>query len=57
MFDIESLEFPRCVKSEAADDNPVLIVFSDGSKHAYGACAYIRDCISATLVAVNVPKP
>jgi hypothetical protein len=42
MFDIESLEFPRCVKSEAADDNPVLIVFSDGSKHAYGACAYIR---------------
>jgi hypothetical protein len=42
MFDIERLEFPKCVKSEAADENPVLIVFSDGIKHAYGACAYIR---------------
>jgi hypothetical protein len=57
-IDIESLEFPKCVKSEAADDNPVLIVFSDGSKHAYGACAYIRwkttkDTYESNLIVVK----
>jgi hypothetical protein len=46
------------VKSEAADDNPVLIVFSDGSKHAYGACAYIRwkttkDTYESNLIVVK----
>ena len=40
---IESLRFPRCVKSSnAVDELPSLILFSDGSKTAYGTCAYIR---------------
>ena len=42
MFYIEKLEFPRCIKPKAAikGSNPILVVFSDGSKYAYGACAY-----------------
>ncbi|CAG2217799.1 unnamed protein product [Mytilus edulis] len=42
VFQLESIQFPRCIKPEAAYKNPVLVVFSDGSSVAYGACAYIR---------------
>ncbi|XP_071136608.1 uncharacterized protein [Mytilus edulis] len=42
VFQLESIQFPRCIKPEAAYKNPVFVVFSDGSSVAYGACAYIR---------------
>ena len=34
--------FPRCVKPLGAIGSPILIIFSDGSDNAYGACAYVR---------------
>ena len=42
MFRLEDLYFPRCVKPRNAVGNPSLIIFSDGSKLAYGACVYVR---------------
>ena len=42
MFKISDLTFERCVKPEFAVGKPSLILFSDGSKNCYGACAYIR---------------
>ena len=41
-FEVETIEFPRCIKPEGAIGDPILVVFSDGSKYAYGTCAYIR---------------
>ena len=38
---VRSLRFQRAIKPKGATD-PSLIVFSDGSKDAYGAAAYIR---------------
>ena len=39
----EALRCPRCVKaSDAVEELPSLITFSDHSKIAYGACAYIQ---------------
>ena len=32
----------RCLKPKDATGSPILIIFSDGSKDAYGACAYVR---------------
>ena len=47
LHQIEALHFPRCVKPEnAIEESPSLVIFSDGSKIAYGACAYIRWKIS-----------
>ena len=34
--------FPRCLKPLGAIGPPILIIFSDGSDNAYGACAYVR---------------
>ena len=43
VFDVESLKFPRCIRPlEASEEDPVLIIFCDGSETAYGACMYIR---------------
>ena len=36
------IAFPRCLKPKSAVGDPELIVFSDGSSEAYGACAYVR---------------
>ena len=41
LFDMENLIIPRCWKFEGCSD-PSLVVFSDASTLAYGACAYIR---------------
>lgn len=38
--------FPRCLKPFDAIGPPILIIFSDGSDNAYGACAYIRWTLS-----------
>ena len=43
LFDLESLEFLRSLwPMEEVEGLPMLIVFSDGAKLAYGAVAYIR---------------
>ncbi|XP_045139268.1 uncharacterized protein LOC123520764 [Portunus trituberculatus] len=42
LFDVEHLRFQRCMKPEKAVGKPILVVFSDGSSLAYGACAYVR---------------
>ena len=42
MFEIEHCRFPRCIKPSDEFGNPTLIVFSDASSQAYGACAYVR---------------
>ena len=36
------LSFNRSLKPATAEGLPVLVVFSDASKDAYGACAYVR---------------
>ena len=42
VFDLERVTFPRAIKSKHCIGNPSLIIFSDASKNAYGATAYIR---------------
>ena len=42
MFEIEKLSFPRCLKPEGAIGDPMLVLFSDGSKDAFAAAAYVR---------------
>ncbi|XP_071525744.1 uncharacterized protein [Panulirus ornatus] len=42
LFEVETLWFPRCIRGANAVGNPTLVIFSDGSTVAYGACAYIR---------------
>jgi hypothetical protein len=42
LFGLENLRFQRCVQPENAIGDPMLVVFSDDSKIAYGACAYVR---------------
>ena len=42
LLSIENTYFPRCLRPEDVIGEPMLIVFSDGSKEAFGACAYIR---------------
>ena len=39
---VESVTFDRSLKPVNAVGKPILIIFSDGSQYAYGACAYIR---------------
>ena len=43
MQDINNIKFKRCVKpKDAANEQPTLIIFSDESSNAFGACAYAR---------------
>ena len=39
---LKSLSFPRSIKPENTFGKPDLVIFSDGSKEAYGAVAYTR---------------
>ena len=39
---LKDVQFNRSIKPENAVGSPMLIIFSDGSQHAYGACVYIR---------------
>ena len=38
---VQDLEFKRCIKP-IDGEQPVLIIFSDGSEQAYGVAAYVR---------------
>ena len=42
LLEMNDVKFKRCLMPENAIDDPILIIFSDGSSHAYGACAYYR---------------
>ena len=42
LYKLKNVTFPRCLKPKEAIDDPVLIVFSDASIQAYGACAYVQ---------------
>ncbi|XP_068235731.1 uncharacterized protein [Palaemon carinicauda] len=42
MRELEFLSYARCVKPLDAKGDPMLVIFSDGSSVAYGACAYVR---------------
>ena len=42
MNEMNSVINKRCLKPENCQGDPILVIFSDGSKDAYGACAYIR---------------
>ena len=46
MFELEALAFGRCVKPRNCVADPMLIIFSDASTSAYGACAYVRWALS-----------
>ena len=42
LFKLKDVTFIRCLKPEDAIGDPTLIVFSDASIQAYGACAYVQ---------------
>ena len=42
MFEIERVKFARSTKPMNAIGQPTLILFSDASEEAFGACAYVR---------------
>ena len=42
MLELSKIDFKRCTKPLNAEGNPILIVFSDASKMAYGTVCYIR---------------
>ena len=42
IFELETIRFPRCLMPSNATGDPILIIFSDASSQAYGACAYVR---------------
>ena len=42
LYDLENLRVNRSIRPDRAIGNPVLIMFSDGSRYAYGAVAYCR---------------
>ena len=41
-FELEDISFRRCVMPPGAKEDPMLVIFSDGSQTAYGCAAYIR---------------
>jgi len=42
LFGMSNTKFERCLKPPNAIGGPSLVIFSDGSDSAYGACAYVR---------------
>jgi hypothetical protein len=42
LIKLREFEFPRCLKPDDAIGNPMLVIFTDASEMAYGACAYVR---------------
>ena len=57
LFSVQDLSFPRCFRPNMSIGNPILIVYDDGSKEAFGACAYARwevtpHCFWACLIMI-----
>lgn len=42
LYGVENCTFKRPLKPTNALGKPILVIFSDGSTQAYGACAYVR---------------
>ncbi|XP_043233388.1 uncharacterized protein LOC122387340 [Amphibalanus amphitrite] len=42
LLKLQDVTFSRCLKPKEVKGDPILIIFSDASMHAYGACAYAR---------------
>ncbi|XP_063446979.1 uncharacterized protein LOC134726470 [Mytilus trossulus] len=42
LFELENIKVPRRLKPEFTIGSPTLVIFSDASQVAYGACAYVR---------------
>ena len=43
MLGMSNIKFKRCLKpTDTTDEQPMLIIFSDGSSNAFGACTYAR---------------
>lgn len=42
LVEMDNVRFKRCMKPRDAVGDPILIIFSDGSSQAFGACAYVR---------------
>ena len=42
MFRVEEISFKRCIHPMGVVGDPMLIIFSEVSDVAYGACAYLR---------------
>ena len=42
MMALNNVHFPRCLTPHDAIGSPILVVFCDASRLAFGACAYIR---------------
>ena len=42
LYDIQRVKFKRSTKPPQTKGRPVLVIFSDASEAAFGACAYIR---------------
>ena len=42
LFEIQHVKFPRSVRPRNAKDKPLLVIFSDASENAFGACEYLR---------------
>ncbi|XP_028419079.1 uncharacterized protein LOC114544723 [Dendronephthya gigantea] len=43
---LNEVTFPRCLTPQTALEQPMLCVFSDASRKAFGACAYVRWCVA-----------
>ena len=41
MLEIPSIKFGRCIKPRGITGDPMLVLFSDASAEAFGACAYV----------------
>ena len=42
LLELNDISFARCIKPDNAIGNPSLVIFTDGSNDAFGACAYVR---------------
>ena len=41
-LELKNIDFERCMKPKDAEGDPTLVLFSDASIEAFGACAYVR---------------
>ncbi|XP_068712869.1 uncharacterized protein [Montipora foliosa] len=42
LHEMDNVKFKRCMKPRDTVRDPILIIFSDGSSQAFGACAFVR---------------